>query len=169
MGIAEVHEVVEGALVDAVEAGFVAVEEGEGLGGGHVFECGGEAVDFVGAGVFGQEAVFEHAGFDCPGAAEAPVSGDHFFNEAVLDAIGGLEAFQMIVEDDVEGFLRFVIEHETAGEETVAERVFRRALFPLRRDRAAGAGAIGPRGEELSKRRHNVQSQVSPAEVGLSS
>jgi hypothetical protein len=39
-------------------------------------------------GYLGAASVFDHPGFDGPGAAETPVRGDHFLRLAALQAVG---------------------------------------------------------------------------------
>ena len=82
----------EGALVDAVEAGFIAADEVRRGGIGKGGEGVGEAIEGVAIGL-GGEALLEGAGLHGPGAAHPPVGGGHFLDETELHAIGGLEAF----------------------------------------------------------------------------
>jgi len=108
-------QVPEGALVHAVEAGFIAVDEADGLGGGEILKGGGEAADFIGAGLV-IHVVLEHAGFDGPGAAHAPVGTYHLLDEADLDAVGGLEALRVKVDEGVEAFAFLGLEDDALGE-----------------------------------------------------
>jgi hypothetical protein len=105
--------------------------------------CGQEAITVTG--IRDVEACVKQAGFDGPGAAHAPPSGDHFLDDAELDAVGRLEAVQVIGQDFRETIGRFVFQDNDARQQGMAARVLRRDLFAGLRDRAPGAGAIGPR------------------------
>jgi hypothetical protein len=148
-GGAEEQAVVEGALVDAMEAGFVAVHEAEAGMSGGVGEDGGHAVDFVAGGLsFG--VVFIDAEFEGPGAAHAPVGRCHFLDETELEVIGGLEAFEVLGEEGFEGGLRFVFHDDAAGQEAVAGGVLGRAAFSFGGSRSTRAGAVGTGRESQS-------------------
>ena len=132
----------ESALVDAMEAGFVAVHEGEAGVGGGIGEGGGHAVDFVAGGLsFG--VVLKDAGFEGPGAAHAPVGSRHFLDETELEGIGGLEAFEVLGEEGFEGGAGLVFHDDAAGQEAVASGVLGRAAFSLGGSRSTRAGAVG--------------------------
>jgi len=112
--LAEDEEVVEGALVHEMEAGFVAVHKGlaeDVVGFG---EGGGDAIEEVAGGLSGG-VVVEHAGLDGPGTADAPEGGGHLFDSGELDAIGGLEAFDQLGHEGVEGLLGFAFEDDAIG------------------------------------------------------
>ena len=119
---AEEREVVEGALEHAVEAGFLALQEVQLRLGGEGGEAGGEAVESI-AGGLGGDGPVEAAGLDGPGAAHAPVGGDHFLDEAVLDGVDGVEAGGELIVDEAEGLGAFAVEADASGEQTVGERV----------------------------------------------
>jgi hypothetical protein len=148
-GFSQHKQVPQGALVHAVQAGFIAVDEADGLGRGEIFKGGGEAADFVGAGLV-IHVVLEHAGFDGPGAAHAPVGTDHLLDEAELDAIGGPEAVQVEVEEGFEAFAFLVLEDDAAGEQAMAQGVLSGTALAFGRDRAVGAGAIGAGGLDFA-------------------
>ena len=98
---AEEEDVVEGTLVHHVEAGFVAMEEGE-IGGRCEFaESGGDARAVVTGGrevdLTGQEIVF-----DGPGTAQAPVRGGHLLDHGALDDVEGAESVQVFLEEGFE-------------------------------------------------------------------
>ena len=133
----------EGALIVEVEAGLVAVHEAEGGSGGEICEGVGQAIERV-AGRLGGGFIFEQTGFDGPGAAEAPVGGDHLLDHAELHAIGGLEAIEVVFQDGLEALGRFVVHDDLAGEQAMAEGVLRRTPFALGGDGTDGASAIGP-------------------------
>ncbi len=140
---AEFEKSAEGALIDVVEAGFIAVGEAEGVAGGELVEGADEAVERIRDAAEPIGLVLQEAGFDGPVAVEAPVGGSHFFDEGVFDAIGGLEAVEVLVEHGEEVFGRFALEDEATGEQAMADRVAGGTLFTLRSDGAPGAGAIG--------------------------
>ena len=141
-GGAEEQEVVEGALVDAMEAGFIAIYEAEAGMGGGIGEGGGHAVDFV-AGGLGFGVVLKDAGFKGPGAAHAPVGSGHFLDETELEAIFGLEAVEVLGKEGFEGGARFVFHDDAAGQEAVAGSVLGGAAFPFRGSRSTRAGTVG--------------------------
>ena len=94
-----------------MEAGFVTVQEGELGAGSEVGEGGGDTRDFVAAGLLG-EGVIEEAGFDGPGAAEAPVGGDHLLDDAEFDLISRFEPLDVMGGEVVEAGAGLVGEHE---------------------------------------------------------
>ena len=95
----------EGALVHAMEAAVVTVNQVELGPLGKVTEPGGDAVQcVVRLGVF-SGGVSQQAGFDGPEAALTPDAGDHFLDGAVLGSIGGFELGKILVEKQVENFL----------------------------------------------------------------
>jgi hypothetical protein len=147
-GSAEEEQVVESALEDAVEAGLVAVDEGQirrAFG-----EGGGDAAELV-AGPVGH-AVFEDAGLDGPGAALAPAGGDHLLDGAELDVVDRAEPFEELSEKLAEAVAVLVGEDDLGGEEPVADGVPRRFAFSFGCFRSPRACAVGTSGEDLSKR-----------------
>jgi hypothetical protein len=147
---AQEQEVVERALVDEVEAGFVTVYESERGGGGERGEGGSDGADGVGL-ALGVGGVFEQAGFDGPSAAHAPVRGNHFLDHAEFHAIGGLEAVEVLGQQIFEGCAGFLIQDDAAGEQAVADGVLGRAMLPLRRGRTLRAGSVGARSQNASE------------------
>ena len=141
-GGAQEEEVVEGALVDAMEAGFVAMHQAEAGVVGGVGDYGGHAVDFV-AGGLGFGVVFIDAELEGPGAAHAPVGSGHFLDETELEGIGGLEAVAVVGEEGFEGCLRLVFHDDAAGQEAMASGVLGRAAFSIGGSRSTRAGAVG--------------------------
>jgi hypothetical protein len=82
------EEVADAAVEDAVEAGFVAVDEVELGGGGEGREAGGEAHVVVPGGLLGEAGV-EELGFDGPDAARAPLGEGHLLDDGGFDFGGG--------------------------------------------------------------------------------
>ena len=133
----------ETALIHKVEAGLIAMEEGEFGGGGEPGEGGGDAAELVG-GVLGVDGVVEEAGFDGPGAAHAPVGGGHFLDHAELDPVGGGEAVEVVREQSLERLARFVAEDYAIGEQAVADGILAGDFaLAFGGDRASGFGSIG--------------------------
>ena len=62
-------------------------------------------------------------GFDGPGAAQAPASGDHFFDHVEFEVVGGLEAIDVLGEECLKRFGRFVFENQAAGQKAVAQSI----------------------------------------------
>ena len=97
VGEAEDEDVVERALVHEVEAGFVAVEEGNGRAVGEGGEGIGDAVE-GGTGGLGGGLPVQEAGFHGPGPAQAPIGGSHVLDHAKFEAIGGPEVTDVVGE-----------------------------------------------------------------------
>ena len=72
------------------------MHEGKAGGRSRLFERGGEAADGIVPGL-GINAVLEQAGFDGPGAAQAPIRGAHLLNHAEFHAVGGPQAGDVLV------------------------------------------------------------------------
>jgi hypothetical protein len=123
---------VEASLVDAVEAGLVAMEEREVGSGGEAGEGGGEAAELVVFFVLPGEAVFEEALLDGPEAAHAPVGGGHFLDHPELDAVDGVEVLQVTGDQGVELGAGFAAHDDAIGEEAVTHRIGGRATLTLR-------------------------------------
>ena len=122
----------EAALVDAVEAGLVAVDESEIGRGGESAEGGGEAAEVVGFFVLAGETVIEKAALDGPEAANAPVGGGHFLDHPEFDAIDGCETIEVAGDQGVELGAGFAADEDTIGEQAMAQRIRRRAALPFR-------------------------------------
>ncbi len=129
-------------MVHAVEAGFIAVDEGEGGGGGEGGEGAGDGLE-RGQSFAGADLLFEQAGFDGPEAMHAPVGGDHLLEEGGLDGIRVGEADEIVLDEGVEALRRFAADDDVAGESPMFERVPGGALFSFRSHGAAGAFAVG--------------------------
>ena len=143
-GDAQQEQVVEAALVDGVETGLVAMDEAELRRIGQVGKGGGDAAQLVFR-LLGADGVIEEAGFDGPDTAEAPGGGDHLLDKAELDAVGGREPSEMLIEQGFEALLRLVGKDEALGEEPVANGVLGRVPLTFRSLGSQRAGAVGPR------------------------
>ena len=121
-------DVLEGALADVVEAGLIAMQEGEVGCGGQVGESAGDAADLV-AGLAGVDGVVEEVGFDGPGAAHAPEGGGHFLDDAELDVVDGAVAVEVLAHEDVEVLAGLVFQDDAPGELAVSDGVEGRSLF----------------------------------------
>ncbi len=141
-GDAQEEEVVEGALVHEVETGFVTVDQGKGWGLGESGEGVGHAVEAVGGGL-GGDLLLQHSGFEGPGAAQTPVGRGHLLDHPQLEAVGGLEAIEIVAHEAFETLGGLVVEEEALGEEAVAGGVAGGTLFSFRGDRAMGESAVG--------------------------
>ncbi len=91
----------------------------------------------------GGDLIVHHAGFDGPRSPHPPVGSDYFLDHAVLDTVGGLEAFEVHDHESVEGVAGLTIDGEAPGEQAVTLRILRRTLFSERGGRPTGASAIG--------------------------
>jgi hypothetical protein len=142
-GGAEEKDVVEGALIVEMNAGLITVHEAEAGFGGEFLEGGGYAIERIGGGL-GVGLILEQSGFDGPGAAEAPVGSHHLLDQAELHAVGGLEAIEVLGEDGLETFGRFIAHDDLLGQEAMGYGILRRAPFAVGGKWTLGAGAIGP-------------------------
>jgi hypothetical protein len=149
-GEAEEQEVLDGALVDVVEAGFVTMEEAQLRRGGQFGEGGGDARGLI-AGRLMAEGLFHEAILDGPGAAHAPIGRGHFFDHAELNAIGGGEPRGMLADEVVKARTRFVFEDHALGQEAVAKGVGGGAFLAIGGDGASGAGSVGAGSIDTSK------------------
>lgn len=136
-GGADKKQVVKGALVEHVEAGFVAVHEREGGGVGKGLKGCGHTVDRGNVGGIGSVGI-EHVSLDGPGAAHAPGGGDHFLDEAELCGVGGLVALDVLGEEGLKGLGGFVLKDQTASQKAVAEGIMGSFFSP---DRRQGRGS----------------------------
>jgi hypothetical protein len=90
--------------------------------GGKGVEGDDHLVHHPGVGLEGH-LLIEHAGFERPGAALAPVSGAHFLDHAELDFAGGAEAVDVLLEENREVLARFAIRNDTFGAQAVTDGV----------------------------------------------
>jgi hypothetical protein len=121
---AELSEVVESAGEDAVEAGFVTVEEigVDALLAGERREGRGDAV-VARAIEHLVETLIQEAVVDAPETAEAPVSSNHLIDEPLLDGVLRAEASVEGMFERLKVFGRFVVEDQGGGEQSVLDGV----------------------------------------------
>lgn len=148
--LAQDDEVLESALITAVQAGFVAVQKGEFGGGSEARQSASHAVSFV-AGRLGRDSVIEDSGLHGPSAAETPGGCHHFLDVAEIDAIGRSEVVQVLLEQGVEFLAGLTGQDHTLGERAVADGVLRRERFARRRARSTGEGAVGAGGADAAE------------------
>ncbi len=120
----------------------MAVDLGEGGGGGEGFEGTGDGLE-RGQSFAGADLLFDEAGFDGPKAMHAPVGGDHLLEEGGLDGIGVGEADEIVLDEGVEALRGFAADDDVAGESPMFERVPGGALFSFGSYGAARAFAVG--------------------------
>ena len=90
------------------------------------------------------EGAPDHGGLDGPGAAHASVGGGQVLHHSEFDAIGGLEAVQMLAEHGLERFAGFFRQDHALGQKTVTHGVAGRTEFSLGRSGTSGARAVWP-------------------------
>jgi hypothetical protein len=109
------------------------------------------ASDFILAGerrLRGESRIHE-PGFDRPSAALAPEGGGHFLDEGELNFIARVEVVQIPAEGILKALPGFVLQHDTSGEQSMAQRIrggtnFSRRRFRAPRPGAVSAGSEGP-------------------------
>lgn len=87
------------------------MEKGEGRGMGERGEGAGHGVEAIGGGLGGDFALGE-AGFESPGTAHPPERGRHPLDHAEVEAVGRLEAIEVILQQCSETFGRLLIEQD---------------------------------------------------------
>jgi hypothetical protein len=128
---------------DAVEAGFVAVDEVQVRGGGERGESAGDAHDLVAGGLSGDAGV-EKLGLDAPDAARAPVGYGHFLDDAGFNSGDGVEAIAEVLDELAEDHGVLVFEDDLASRAHAVTEGVAGSCACLRHG-TAGAGAVGPR------------------------
>lgn len=124
------EKVAQGALMELVEAGLIAVDEREF----------GTASETLGG---GGEGVVEDGFLDSPKAEEAPTGSDDFMQERLLGRAGGGKVGHVPILQLAEGGRGFVSgEHGFRGK-PVAQGVARRTGFARGRNRSAREFAVG--------------------------
>jgi len=144
-GFAELEDAAEGAVVHPVEAGFVAVEEGE------VLKDRGDGGEVGGIEDFGHGF-----GFESPGAAHAPVGGAHLFDHGEFDSVDVTEAREVLIDEVLKAFFGFAGKEECRSEEAVLAGVLRGSLFAFGSYRPPGAAAVSTCRLDFSLRTHNA-------------
>jgi hypothetical protein len=150
---AQQKQVVQGALVDHVEAGLITMEQREGGGFRQALEGRRDARERLGGGIGigGSRGGVDQLGFDGPGAAHAPTGGHHFLHHPEFEGAGGLELLYVLGQESLERLGGFVVEDEPAGKEAVAQGVLRRAQFAGGGGRTFGTAAVGAGGLDSSE------------------
>ena len=145
----------ERSLLGELEAGLIAVEEGQGgrrseflEGRGHLSNRIGGGGRVGGGGVGG---VVDHAGFNGPRVTEAPRGSGDLFDGIGFQVIGRLQAFHVMGEEFIERLNGFRLEDEAASEQPVADGVAGRTLPAFGGDRILRASAIGAGSENSSE------------------
>jgi hypothetical protein len=153
--VAQKEEVVQGALVHHVEAGFMAMEkerlETAWIGSGNGGDQTAERIA-TGSG----HGIVDDGGVDGPATAHAPGGCHHFLDETELDVVGGLKTIDVLLEKDLEVRPVLTFEADRTGEKVGANGVVGRTLLFFGRDRPARAGAVGPRRHNFSSGRHRI-------------
>ena len=136
-------EVAEAAGAHEVESGLVAEQDVElGVGSG-IGETHGEAVEIAETGGASLHVELEGAHFGGGHAAHAPVGGDHFFDDILLDFIDGLVAGDVGRVHVAKGLGVFVGQQQRGSEDAVIDGVLGRSGLAFGSFGAAGLGAIG--------------------------
>ncbi len=117
--VVEQHQIVQRALVDAVQARLVAVQQGEFRRAGIVAEGRRDAAGFFAFGLI-LDALVERGRLDGPGAAHAPECRYHLLHDAKFNPIGRNEALQVLLQQGLKCFRRLVIEHHDFRQQAVA-------------------------------------------------
>jgi hypothetical protein len=92
----------------------------------------------------------EEGGFDGGVAAETPLGGDDLFDEVEFDGVGGLEALEVGLVEEVEVVGAFVVEEEVlVGAEAVGGVVAGGDGFAFRGNGSLGFGAVAAGGFAL--------------------
>jgi hypothetical protein len=148
----ELEQGQEGAAIDQVEAGFVAMDEVETAGiVGQGGEGGGKAFGLRGGGIqLVFEFLIEGSSFDGPEAAQAPDGGDHFLDEGLGGKVGGGETAEEILVEFAEGVGGLVGEEDAVGQDAVAEGIEGRAALALGGFGAAGECSVGAGGADAT-------------------
>jgi hypothetical protein len=136
-------EVAEAAGAHEVESGLVAEQDVElGVGSG-IGETHGEAVEIAETGGASLHVELEGAHFGGGHAAHAPVGGDHFFDDILLDLVDRLKAGDVGLVHVAEGFGVFVGQQQGGGEDAMLDGVLRRPGLPFGSFGTAGERTIG--------------------------
>jgi hypothetical protein len=150
-GCLQYLQLLERAVIGAIEAGFIAHQERQTTAFvGHFLEGPGQAVGIYDFGelffhflVAAQHFIGEQRGLDGAEAAKAPTGGGQGLRQFPLDASGGFELIHIGTEKKFEAFAGFGRENHGFGGESVAQAVAGGAGATFRGGRAAGLGAIG--------------------------
>jgi hypothetical protein len=120
--VSEEHQVVERALVHAVQPSLVAVQQMQFGAVGQIGKSGGDTVQFIAFRAF-RNAVIEQPRFNRPQTPKTPGAGNHFLDGVHFDLVRGREFGHVQGENLVERLLRFVLKHNSVGQEAVSDGV----------------------------------------------
>ena len=140
--LAKSGEIAEGALIGALEAGFVAIQDAEFVGIGEASKGEFQALQLI-DGFLAADAGIEHAGFDGHGAAETPEGAGDIFHHAFFNCILGLEKFAVGIEHEIKQIAGFILDDNAARKKAMAHGSERRAALALRGFGSAREGSIG--------------------------
>jgi len=166
-------QLLEGLVVRAIESALVADQQGEGLSAvGEPLKDPGQAIVIVYIAIhlieglldvpgMAQHFVGQKVGFDGTDAAQAPAGDGHGLDQLHFDAGLGIELVLVGIEEKLEVFGGLVGENyvrkrdaRRLGREPVTRAVAGRPGPALRRDWAAGFGAVGAGGVAFTLRWH---------------
>src|SRR5271165_3402150 len=143
----EAVELGQGAGAGSFEAGGGVLDRGDVLLDSLLGE--GDAIVLVEAGVFAvvlklvlHDADVIDAGFDGPGAADAPLGDGDVLDEMEFEDGAGLEGIDIILLELFKKGVILITEDDSSGGKAVFYGVLRRTLFSLGSDRALGLGAV---------------------------
>ncbi|HVV71866.1 MAG TPA: hypothetical protein VHI52_10265 [Verrucomicrobiae bacterium] len=146
-------EAVGGAVVSAVEAGFMPFDGFEGTRRMLESACGehdpGGRFFVAGGGGLLTLLMGEGGGFKGPAAEKAPAADRHGFDEIVLVLGGRLESAGVGGEEGVKAVAGFTGEEDGTGEEAVGDGVLGGVPLAFRGAGASGFLSVGAVGGEL--------------------
>src|SRR5208283_3569214 len=143
----EAVELGQGAGAGSFEAGCGVLDRGDVLLDSLLGE--GDAIVLVEAGVFAvflklvlHDADVIDAGFDGPGAADAPLGDGDVLDEMEFEDGAGLEGIDIILLELFKKGVILITEDDSSGGKAVFYGVLRRTLFALRGNGTLGFGAV---------------------------
>jgi len=147
------HEIsVQRAMVHAVEAVLITIEEAEVVATGQVGEGTSEAIALIGFFAF-PDRVIKKARFDGPQPTTTPRGGDHFFDGTFLDFIGRPEPGKMRREELCESLLRFILKNDFFRQKAVTYGIEGRTASSFLCNGTAPERSVGSRCRSGSENR----------------
>ena len=110
-------DVLQGAVEAAAQAGFLAVEEEEFGSAGEIGECICELIP-VCLGTFPHRFT-EEISFYTQETALAPYRCGKVFDQGDFDAVGGIDAINVLLVKEREGLLIFMVQKDAPGQKAV--------------------------------------------------